>query len=94
MANTDLSTVPVPSENALVRRLGEETVFLAPDGRLIHTVNAIGTFIWDQIDGQANLEEIRTLIVGAYNVDEAKAGNDLSEFVSELCEAGLVILQN
>jgi hypothetical protein len=57
--NGNLSTVPVPSEAVLVRRLGEETVFLAPDGRRIHTLNALGTFIWDRIDGHSTLEEIR-----------------------------------
>ena len=34
----------------LWRTVGDETVFLAPAGDLIYSLDPVGTFIWQQID--------------------------------------------
>ena len=47
----DLQTVPVPREEFCVRKVGDETVFLTESGNEVLSLNAVGTFVWEQVDG-------------------------------------------
>jgi len=86
--------IPARNEDILVRELGEETVFLSPDGRTIHTLDEVGTFIWAQIDGQTDLLQIATEICRVFAVTEETAAADLDELVNEMVDKGLVTLRS
>jgi hypothetical protein len=86
--------IPVRNEDILVRELGKETVFLSPDGRTIHTLDEVGTFIWAQIDGRTDLVQIVAEICRVFAVTEATAAADLDELVTEMVHKGLVTLQS
>jgi methyltransferase-like protein len=90
----DIQAIPVPSQDFCVRQVGEETVFLAETGNQIHSLNAIGSYIWQQIDGNHSLQDILEAICQTYDVDAAQAESDLMAFMDELLAKGLLSLQD
>ncbi len=61
------------------------------DMRNIYTVDPVGAFIWDGIDGTRSLEELRDRITAEFDVEEAVAEKDLMEFMAQLTSSGLVV---
>lgn len=90
---TSLTTIPVPNESYCVRRLGDETVFLAEDGDAIHALDGMGTFIWEAVDGKRTLEGILDRICAEYEVEREVAAADLTEFVEQLAAKDIVQLK-
>ena len=52
----------------------------------IYTLNETGSRIWELIDGQHTLREIRDIIVQEYEVTPEEAETDLAEFMAYLGE--------
>jgi hypothetical protein len=50
----------------------------------IYTLDEVGARIWELIDGQRRVEEIRDTIVEEYEVSAEVAEADLIEFVQQL----------
>jgi hypothetical protein len=80
----DLRSVPVPAENLRMREVDDETVFLAEGGDEVLSLNAVGSFIWRQIDGRLTLRDIVDVVCDEYEVTPDIAENDLRAFVTEL----------
>jgi len=89
----DLQAIPVPNEDFCVREVGDETVFLAASGREVLSLNAVGSFIWQQIDGDHTLQDILDIICHEYEVEPGRAQGDLRTFIGELEEHKLLTLQ-
>ena len=60
-------------------------------GRLL-SLNEVGAFIWELIDGQKSMDEIQGLISREYEVDEETARNDLLELIESLEKMGAIIV--
>lgn len=77
------------------RKIADE-VILVPirrnvgDLESIYTLNEVGAFIWELIDGKRKVKDIRKMIVEEFDVDEKKAEKDLIEFISQLEEVKVV----
>jgi hypothetical protein len=56
----------------------------------IFTMNEVGAFIWENLDGQATVADLQAAVVEQYEVDPEAAATDLLEFVRELGSAGAV----
>jgi len=80
----DLQTVPVPAEGLRVREVGDETVFLAESGNEVLSLNAVGSFIWKQVDGSHTLQDILDILCHEYEVEPERAETDLRTFLAEL----------
>lgn len=91
---TNLTAIPVPNESYCVRRLGEETVFLAESGDAIHALDGMGTFIWEAVDGVRSLEDILERICAEYEVEREVAAADLVLFMDELAGKEIVGLKD
>jgi hypothetical protein len=89
----DLQRIPVPSQEFCVRQVGEELVFLAEAGDQYISLNPVGSFIWEQMDGLHSLRDILDILCHEYEVDEQTALADLQEFVTQLEAQGLLVLQ-
>lgn len=76
-------------QNIVSRKIADE-VILVPiqrnvgDLESIYTLNEVGAFIWNTIDGKRKLSEIRDLIVEEFDVGKAEAEKDLMEFIAQL----------
>ena len=60
------------------------------DMQRIFVVSSVAEYIWQNLDGKKNLDEICDDIVVHFNVKKEQAVADLQEFITELLEAGLV----
>jgi hypothetical protein len=79
----------------IYRRIVDELVLVpvrqeVADMDCIYTLNPVGAFIWEKLEGRATLGELQAAVVAQYEVDPEAAGVDLREFVQELESAGAV----
>jgi len=89
----DLHLIPVPNQDFSVREIGEETVFLAESGDQVLSLNEMGSYIWQQMDGNHSLRDILDIICHEYEVEEAQARQDLQLFVEQLLNEKLIELR-
>jgi hypothetical protein len=54
----------------------------------IYTLDALGAFIWDNLDGHATLADIQASIMSEYEVSPPVVAADLLGFVQALESAG------
>jgi hypothetical protein len=78
-------------KNLLKRDIAGES-FLVPLGKSVYDSNGlfvltdVGAFIWDLLPEAETEAEILQKILSAYDVDEATAQKDLTEFLDKLRE--------
>ncbi len=56
----------------------------------IYTMNEVGARIWELIDGEKSVHEIRDTIAAEFEVSPEKAEEDLLEFIRQLENIGAV----
>ncbi len=82
------------SEMAIREIAGE--VFLVPvSGKLarlqrIFVLNPVGAYIWQQLDGERDLEAIHRGLVDRFEVADAEAETDMLEYLAALEDAELI----
>ena len=86
----DLNTVLTRNPNAAFRIYDGQATVVLPERAEVHVVNALGSFIWSQLDGQRPLRDILDRITEEYAVDADEAREDLVRFVADLREHGMV----
>ncbi len=90
-----LSRVYSRRPEMVVREIAGEVLLVPVRGKLaqlqrIFVLNPVGAYIWQQLDGERDLEAIRQGIVESFEVASTDAETDLLEYLGELEEAGLV----
>ncbi|MBD3219673.1 PqqD family peptide modification chaperone [bacterium] len=89
---TDWRAIPTPSREHCVRQVGDETLILTESGDEILTLNEVGSFIWEQLNGQHTLSDVLDILCAEYEVSREEAEADLAAFMGELAEHGLIDL--
>jgi hypothetical protein len=56
----------------------------------IYSINPMAAQIWDLLDGQRTLGDIRDLLLQDYNVTPAELDRDIAEFVEQLMSEKLI----
>jgi hypothetical protein len=83
------------TQDIVSRRVAGE-LFLVPiagnlaDMQRIFSLTKVAEFIWDRLDGQRSLHDIRNDVVEQFDVDEEQADSDIQAFIIELIAEGLV----
>lgn len=72
------------------RLIAGEAVILSLDTKVLRGLNAVGSRVWDLIDGRRTVDEIVDVIVGEFDVARPEAAADVGAFVRELVDKGLV----
>jgi hypothetical protein len=85
------------NENFVFRRIEDETILVpikdnVGDMGSIYNLNELGAFIWEQLDGERNLEAVKDKIIDEYEVSPQEAEADLNEFMNDLIEIEAVRL--
>ena len=81
--------------NIVSRKIADE-VILVPirqnvgDLESIYTLNEVAARVWELVDGQKRVEEIRDAIVEEFEVTAEEAEADLVEFLQQLEQVGAV----
>ncbi len=71
------------------RKVGDELILVpiktnVADMSDIFTLNEVGSFIWDSIDGVKSFDNLVSDMVLEFEIDEVTARNDLNEFIERL----------
>jgi hypothetical protein len=83
-------SVPVsvrPALAGLAKRLG------AWDGRVLRKtveLDAIGSFVWERIDGRTTVGELAAALAARYGLDRDEAGLAVADFLRQLGRRGAV----
>ena len=90
-----LSAVLHKDPSFVSRRIADE-VILVPISRKVgeidclYALNEVGARIWDLIDGDRSLQELRDAILGEFEVSETEAQEDLTVLIEQLKEIGAI----
>jgi hypothetical protein len=87
----DMQTILTHNKECPVRPVGRGLVIVSPEGNETHSIEDIGAFIWNRIDGSKPLGEILDDILNEYRVAQTTAEKDLQDFITQLVEAKLVL---
>jgi methyltransferase-like protein len=74
----------------VVTRKTENEYVLVPitnniaDMNSVYTLNETGAFIWEQIDGKRNIEDIINELTGEYDIDFKNAESDVFTFIENM----------
>jgi hypothetical protein len=79
------------SENALAQEVNGEIVILNFESESYYTLDAVGTKFWQLFTDSDSVETVIQQLVKFYTVDEAALRRDVTKFVEELVEEGLLI---
>jgi len=78
--------------STMISRKIEDEVILVPirqsvgDLQNIYTLNEVGAFIWEYLEGENHGHKIKDMIVKEFDVTEEKAKKDLTHFLKQLLE--------
>jgi len=80
----------------VARRIGDEFILVpihqkAGDVDCIYTLNEVGASVWELLDGQTPLADIRDAIVQEFDVSHEEAEADLVAFVQQLERVGAIV---
>jgi len=56
----------------------------------VYTLNETASFVWERLDGQRTLGEIKREVINAFEVDAEEAEQDLLDLVQQLASVGAV----
>ena len=77
------------AERIAARVVDGTAVVIVIDEQTVHSLNAVGTHIWELADGR-QLGEIANSLVEEFEVEESRAWADLCTFVTDLLELGAI----
>lgn len=91
-----LSRIIVQNEDIVSRNIAGETILVPIRGNLadmqnIFTINKIGAFIWERLDGKRPLSETLESLLDHFDVSSQEAQNDILVFIAQVLETGLAI---
>ncbi len=91
-----MGKVFIQSDNIVSRKILDETILVPVSGNVadmqkVFTLNSVGEYIWNQLDGNKNLNDITAGIIKNFEVEPLEAGNDMLDFIEELLEARLIL---
>jgi len=69
--------------------IGDEAVILNMESGCYYSLNELGRFIWENMDGSMTLNNILQKVLEEYEVGADEAKEDLSKIVEELLKENL-----
>lgn len=84
------------SESVVARKVGGEFILVpirqdAGELSSIYTLNEVAAHVWELIDGDRSVEEIRAEIVEAYDVESPEAEEDILRCLKQLESRNLIV---
>jgi coenzyme PQQ synthesis protein D (PqqD) len=83
------------NSNIVARKIADEVILVPIRGNLadmqrIFSLNTLAEFIWNSLDGQRPLRDIRNDISDNFEVEESTAKKDISELIDQLMDYNLI----
>jgi hypothetical protein len=82
--------------DVVARKIAGELLLVPVKGKIadmkrIFTLNSVGELIWQELDAQKSLKDIRGRVMSDFDVTMERAIIDIQEFVTELLQADLIL---
>ena len=89
-------SAPRRSESFVSRKVGDDVILVpvragVANLEAVFTMNAVGSAIWNRIDGTATVDDLARAVADEFDVPAAVAATDVEEFVRLLSDKGLVL---
>ena len=78
------------NKDVVWRTLGDDCILLHLESGIYYTLNEEGRMLWEALDGENKLAEIRAKIMEHYEVDAGTIQKDLIEIMEDLIKENLV----
>ena len=88
------SKYPVLHPQAASRIVDDSAVIVLADTGQVNVFNAVGTRIWDLIDGKRTPQDIARVIQSEYDVSPETATQDVEAFLKALLEIKAITYQD
>ena len=85
-----LDSYAVPNPAVVGRIVEGEAVLVLPEQGQVKVLNEVGARVWVLADGARTLRQIAAALCDEYDVNQAQAEADVSDFVAQLAERGIV----
>lgn len=94
MVRISLDTPIVKDTTKVIDRAveGETLVIHLPSGNYF-SLNAVGTQIWENIDGTQTPRDLAEVVVAEYDVDVERAQADVLQLLNDLANEGLIVVE-
>lgn len=86
----DLATKIQRQKDVAWRMIDGEAVIVTPADSTMHTLNDVGTRIWELMTGNRSLQEVANILCTEFDVDKDRAEKDTLWFAECLAKKGLV----
>jgi methyltransferase-like protein len=80
----------VKHTDAVYRIIDSQAIILTPENGHMHTLNEVGTFIWELLDGKKTLKAIMDRLCEEFDIEAAKAQRDVTHFAEDLVRRKLI----
>lgn len=93
----DLNRVYVPSEDVVARVIEDEFIIVPLVSGIgdmeneIYALNETGKYIWDELDGKKNLNQVMEKLCKEYNSIPEDIKNEISGFITELFKRRIIV---
>ncbi|MBN1999190.1 pyrroloquinoline quinone biosynthesis peptide chaperone PqqD [candidate division KSB1 bacterium] len=87
-----LEKYPKKDKRTASRVIDNEAVVVLTHTSVVHTLNDIGTRIWELCDGSKTVNDIIQALSGEFDADTDQIGNDTIEFLTELEKKEMIVL--
>lgn len=85
-----LKTIVVASKENVSCALGEEAAILHMRSGVYYGLDPVGARIWKLLDQPRSVEDLRTVILDEYDVEQGKCESDLLVLLEKLRTEGLI----
>lgn len=91
----DVSRVYVKSEGFVEKAIGAEKVLVPLTDNVaymnqVYNLNEVASFIYDTIDGEKSIDEVYKELMSNYEVDQEEALNDITYFINDMVNRGVI----
>lgn len=75
---------PAPQAQVAARVVEGQAVVVLADSGEVNVFNAVGTRVWELVDGRHSVQEIAEIVAHEFEVTPEVASRDVEEFIREL----------
>ena len=79
------------NEDFVYRKIENETILVpiknnVGDMGCIYNLNEVGAFVWEHLDGEKTLDDLKNMVTQEFDVSAQEAEEDLIQFVGDLID--------
>lgn len=82
-------------QEIVARKIAGEMILVPISGKLadmqrIFSLNPVAEYIWNQLNGERDLQEISSGVLSVFDIEKEQAEADVQEFIGELLKEDLI----